>query len=133
MFLKNFLIKKNIFILFTDVVKFYEIVDAKNREINDINARGNFRERAFATENINKFKKELKYLAPTNILCLGKKTYNFVKEVIPNKVISNKDIPNKNIPNKIIVSYIRHPARGGYEQAQQKVKKILNQALACCK
>lgn len=114
---QDIIIRNDVFIIFSDVVKDYE-VKSNDNNINDKNALKKFFQKAYSDNNKNIIKQEIKYIQPNIILCLGNRAYEAM-----NKIISN-DI--KDIKNDIIIKKIRHPSYGGENEARKQLQNFLN-------
>lgn len=100
---------EKVFLLFSDVVKLYKVLDAENENsVNDIYARKNFLKHAEMEKG--NILKELELINPTHIITLGKEANSAVKEVLPNH-------------NNIFG--LRHPANGGEKLAIEQLKKLM--------
>ena len=98
------------FLLFSDLVKFYKVVDRLNtNRINDVCARKTFTQNAEKSKE--KLIEEIKLVAPTNILLLGKDTSGIFKKMFPELLKITCDI--------------RHPANKGETKAKGKIHQLL--------
>ena len=105
--------QKDTFILFSDIVKFYKIIDAENRDrVNDTYAREHFIRHA--SESLPMLKKEISLIDPSHIITLGNDSYRFIKKLLPNL--------------KDIIKGIRHPANGGERKAKEQLGVLLRKA-----
>ena len=99
------------FILFSDIVKFYKIIDPNNKnKVNDKYARNNFIKHA--NESLLMLKKEIEIVNPTHIITLGNNSFRFIKNLLP-------DFQN-------IITGIRHPANGGERIAKEQLNQLFN-------
>lgn len=94
------------FVLFSDIVKEYEIVSVVNKEgSNDRNARESFFAKA-ATELLY-LREEIHLVQPTHILTLGNDSFKVLSDHYPE-----------------ITHRIRHPANGGEGKARQQLAEL---------
>lgn len=105
--------KEDVFIVFSDVVKFYKIINSNNdNRINDNYARENFF--IHANSERENLIKELQIINPTHIITLGRDAFLTVKKILPN---------NDNIYQ------LRHPAQGGEKIAAEQLNQLLSNSL----
>lgn len=98
------------FLLFSDIVKTYKVVDKNNSNgINDRVARESFD--LHATNSRDKLLEEILLIEPSHIITLGKDSYEKVRTILPE------------FKDKIIG--VRHPANGGETQAKYEVNQLL--------
>ena len=98
------LLKKDVFIYFTDIVKDYEVKSKVCKKNNDLNARKLFTEKANGYKDF--LKKEMSLLNPSIIIALGNETEYFLKNFLEDEY------------KKILIK-ITHPAawHGGVNKA----------------
>ena len=102
--------RSDTFLLFSDIVKTYEILDKNNKNgVNDQNARGNFFKNA--KESKDKLMEEIRIINPTHIVTLGNDSTRIVKELLPEK--------------QNIIYGVRHPANGGETKAKEQINQLL--------
>lgn len=104
---KNIIHRTDIFILFTDTVKEYEVVGG-DKGVNDKNSKNNFANLA------NKWKtfllEELTLVDPDYILALGNVAFSKVNNFC-----------NRNYT----VTKIKHPSHGGEKEAKRKIEELI--------
>jgi hypothetical protein len=104
---KNLIEKPDSFILFSDIVKEYEIVSEENEKgANDQHARNTFFERAekslpFLTEEIN-------LINPTHLITMGNEAHTFLSQHFSNKNVIR----------------LRHPSNGGESLAKEQIDML---------
>lgn len=102
--------RKDTFLIFSDIVKTYKILDKENNDrINDEYARNNFFKKA--RESKTNLLKEISIINPTHIVTLGHDSTRIVKELLPEK--------------QSLITGIRHPANGGETQAKNQIYQLL--------
>ena len=102
--------QKDTFILFSDIVKFYTIIDPENRDrVNDSYAREHFIRHA--NESLPMLKKEISLIDPSHIITLGNDSFRFIKKLLP-------DFQD-------IIKGVRHPANGGERKAKEQLDQLL--------
>jgi hypothetical protein len=96
------------FILFSDIVKDYQIISKKNENRkNDKTARELFFKKA--TNSFSFLQEEISIINPTHIITLGIDSYEFLRQYY----------------NEITIR-LRHPSNGGEKIAIEELKKIFN-------
>ncbi len=101
------------FLLFSDVVKFYKVIDTLNTgRCNDNHARQTFFQNAEKSKE--KLLEEIKIVDPTHFITLGGHTNRVVKKILPE--FSN-------------ICEVRHPANGGETKAKEQIQQLLKVGL----
>jgi len=106
---KNLIENDKIFTIFSDIVKYYEII-SNNTGDSDKNARRMFKKRA--TENLTFLEKEINLINPKKIILVGKAVYDFYEK-------------NHSYFGNYKYIRIRHPAHGGHKEAKVEVDNLL--------
>ena len=96
---------ENHFVLFSDVVKSYEVVHTDNK-INDSNARETFKSK-YIKEKDN-LMKEMEFIDPTHIITLGGVAYGTIKKMLPDYNVIK----------------VRHPSNGGSLIALKQINEL---------
>ncbi|PCH66948.1 MAG: hypothetical protein COC01_06840 [Bacteroidetes bacterium] len=105
---KNLVEDSNRFVLFTDVVKEYEIV-SNQKSLNDKHARETFNKKSI--EQSQQLIKEINIVSPDIIITLGNDAYSKVVKLLGTSEFNIKKI--------------RHPSFGGENQAIKELNKIV--------
>jgi len=105
------------FILFSDIVKFYQVISTSEsrkemKQLSDKEARRRFNE--FAEQSKEMVLKEIEIISPDLILLLGRPAQKVFERII------KPFIPKTNIR----IENIRHPSYGGTNIALQQIEKI---------
>lgn len=104
---KTLIEEPDYFILFSDIVKEYEIISEQNEKgLNDKNARDTFFERA--EQSLSFLKEEIKLINPTHIISMGNEAHTFLKQHFNDKNIIR----------------LRHPSNGGESLAKEQIDQI---------
>jgi len=98
---------ENHFVLFSDVVKSYDIVDVDNK-INDSHARENFISKSIKEKD--NLMREMELIDPTHIITLGGVSYGVIKKMLPDYNVIK----------------VRHPSNGGSLIAMEQINKLFN-------
>lgn len=114
---KEIIQNENIFVIFSDIVKYYEVI-GQSRNANDKIARKYFRKKALQHENIKLIKNEIKIIKPHKILLLGREAEKVFKNCIYKYVKEECD-------KTCHIEYLRHPSYGGIYIAKEKLKNII--------
>lgn len=104
---KELIDNKENFVLFSDIVKDYQIFSNinENRK-NDLNARALFFSKA--EKELEHLTEEINNIKPTHIITLGNDSFTFLSKYYPH-----------------ITHRLRHPANGGETKAKEMLKKII--------
>lgn len=98
------------FLIFSDIVKHYQVLSSINKDANDKFARKNFDKHA--NHSLDKLREEIKLINPTHIVTLGDGAHKIINKLIYE--YSN------------ILIKVRHPASNGGEGiATEQIKRVI--------
>lgn len=113
---KSVLMRNDLFVYFTDVVKNYEVKSTKNKS--DINARSLFWKKAVLEENLEFLNQELNLINPTHVIALGGESFKFLNHHFGEKWNVVKVIHPAAFPDK-------KTGLNAYEKANETLEEIL--------
>ncbi len=106
----NHIENDDLFLLFTDFVKEYKVLNKNNKRENDLEARNNFINLSSKWRPF--IEREIEITSPDAIVVLGNEAYNVAKKVL--------------FKYRETLKGIRHPAQGGEKQSKLEFVQLIN-------